>query len=127
MTLATGLFRSDEPVAQPVTLPDGSTHALHFRQLPRKRFLAYWRAIDKADEETVDVETARLIADSLCELDGTPALTVEQAMRLTIGATQAISTAVLVVNGMTKAAQEEAKNGSASEGNPGSGTSSLSH
>lgn len=129
MTLDNALFRSAEPIAHNVTLPDGTTHALYFRQLPRKRFLAYWHAIEKAkdDDDAVDLANATLIAESLCEPDGSPAMSAERAMMLTIGAMQSISTAILVVNKMTKAAQEEAKNGSGSAENTGSGTSSLSH
>lgn len=111
MSLAAGLFRSKEPIAHKVRLPNGEEFDLWFRQLPRPRFLGYYAAIEKAPPEKVEEETAKLIAECLCEPDGSEALTIEQALDLNVGAAGAIATAILVVNKMAKEqAHNDAKN-----------------
>lgn len=93
-TLDASLFATDEPVAAPVELPDGNVHTLHFRQLTAVQ----WRALFLGAPPGEDRNPA-LIAACLCNPDGSPAITAEQAARLKVGAEAAIVAQILRVNG----------------------------
>lgn len=98
--LDAALFISDEVQLREVTLPDGSTHTLHFKQLPAAEFRRFFMATQSKDEDQQAGAMAKLIAASLCDSDGKPAMTLKDALRLKPAAEKAISDAVLSVNGL---------------------------
>lgn len=108
-------FVAAGPVPRQVELPDGSTHTLHFKQLPGIAFRRYHMAESSADEAQRVESILHLICESLCEADGKPALTITKARQLTAGAMGALFTAVLEVNGYAgkKPSQSAAESGSA--------------
>ena len=96
-------------------MPDQKVR-LHFRELPAVEMIKYRDAIDSGDDEKRAAAAVRLVAASLCEPDGSPAMTWERALELRAGPLNALFSAVLEVN-----AQPVKKSGSAAK--PGSGTS----
>lgn len=106
--LAASLFVADAPQARIVKLPDGSEHPLHFKQLPAAEFKRFLLALRSEDETRQAEAMARLIAASLCEPDGKPALSVKQALALTAQAEKAIGDVVLEINGIGGAAPGKA-------------------
>jgi len=97
------LFISDELQVRDVTLPDGTTHALRFRQLPAVEFRRFFMSMQAEASESRDNAMAQLISKSLCNEDGSPALTLKEALRLTPTAERAIGDVVLSVNGLGEA------------------------
>lgn len=95
-----GFFVSTEVHARKVKLADGSEHDLHFRELPSSEFRRFHLAESSDDEDVRISSMAKLIAASLCEVDGKPAITVKQALQLKPAAANALIDAVLSVNGM---------------------------
>ena len=122
LALAASLFVSETPTPRAVRLPDGSVHTLHFRQLPASAFRAFHAAVEKGDAAQSRA-VAKLIADSLCNPDGTPAIDEKQAAKLNAAAERAISDAILEVNGLRQKEDAELGNASPSAENSGSGTS----
>lgn len=93
-----GFFVSDEIHERQVTLGDGSKHTLHFRELPVTEIRRFAMA-ERSEDEDVRAESAsKLIAAGLCDPDGNPAMTVEQARRLKPKVANAIFTALMSVN-----------------------------
>lgn len=93
------LFVSDKVVKKEVELPDGSKHDLFFKELSHVDFRKYIIA-EQADDDNVKAEsTARLIALSLCNEDGSSAIDFKKALKLNIVATTAITNAIMQVNG----------------------------
>ena len=117
MTLPTSLFVSAQVQGREVTLSDGTTHVLFFKELPAVTFKTYSRVQASTDPQERDTCMARLIAESLCDTEGKPALSFEQACQLRLDATTAIFQAVLDVNGLG------GKKGDRSPGASASGTS----
>ena len=105
---------------RPVTLADGSTHRLHFRELSAAQVRAYQLAERSPDEEVQAGAIAKLISTSVCEPDGTPAMTYDRARHLKPAAANALMAEILVINGM---AGDQAKKPSPSGEPAGSGTS----
>jgi hypothetical protein len=99
MGLSTSFFASQEVQEREVTLSDGSKHALFFKELPAVEFRKFQLAESSEDEDVRATSIAKLIAASLVEKDGKPALTVKQALQLKGAAANAIMTAILDVNG----------------------------
>jgi hypothetical protein len=95
------LFVSDKVHEKQVTLPDGSTHALYFKELPAVEFRKFAIAESSEDEAVQANSMAKLIAASLCEPDGKPAITLKDAQRLTASAMTAIAAAIMEVNGFS--------------------------
>lgn len=93
------LFVSDTLHERQIQLPDGSTHMLHFKELPAMAFRAFHLAEQSKDDEVRAGAVARLIAASLCNPDGKPALTYEEACRLKPGPTTEMLNEILSVNG----------------------------
>lgn len=93
------LFVSDTIHERTVTLADGTKHVLHFKEVPAIEFRRYYKAEQSEDEAIAAGSMARLIAASLCEADGKPALTYEKALTLKVTVQTAIFTEVLSVNG----------------------------
>jgi hypothetical protein len=85
--LPAALFVSPDLTERTITLGDGSSHKLKFREASAKTWRRYYIAaarVSEAGEENDEFEraTADLIAASLCNDDGTPALTRELAQTL---------------------------------------------
>jgi len=82
MGLDNALFIGDTIHPRPVTLGDGTEHMLHFREVPNP-VLRRFTLIERSDDDEVRATSmAFLVAASLCEESGKPALTIEQAARL---------------------------------------------
>lgn len=96
--LSDSLFVSTEVHERAVKLPNGQTHTLHFRELSEKVFSQYRKALRSEDLAEREGASAFLISESLCEPDGTPAITIEKAAALKPAAMNAIIAAILVVN-----------------------------
>ncbi|UXC34779.1 hypothetical protein [Cupriavidus gilardii] len=81
-----------------IKLADGTEHELYFRKVSSydySRFLAY--AASKVPEERAEAAHV-LVAASLCEADGKPALTVEKARTLKSEALDPLFAAAMEVN-----------------------------
>lgn len=92
-------FVSTEVQKRTVELPDGQKHDLFFKEIPAVEFRRFSLA-EQSDDEGVKIGSiAKLICASLCNEDGTPAITFEQAMMLKASPMNAIFSEVLIVNG----------------------------
>lgn len=98
MSLNDSFFVSEKLHEKTVTLPDGSAHILHFREVPAPVFIRFREQQNSADETTRANAVANLIAASLCEPDGKPGITAEQAMKLNVAAAKELVAAVMEVN-----------------------------
>lgn len=96
-------FVSDQVQEKTVKLPDGSEHILYFKELPAIEFRRFALAEASENEDVKAASVAKLIASSLCEPDGKPAITFEKALQLKASAMNAIFEAMLEVNGQKKA------------------------
>lgn len=85
-----------------VKLSDGSEHVLFFRELPAVEFRRFTLAEQSENEDVRASSLAKLIAASLCDPDGKPAISVEKALMLKASAMNAIFEAMLEVNGQKK-------------------------
>lgn len=92
-------FVSSAAQKRAVELPDGQTHELFFKEIPAVEFRRFSLAEQSEDENVRVGSIAKLICVSLCNEDGSPAITFEQAMMLKAGAMNAIFAQVLIVNG----------------------------
>ena len=99
MSLPNSFFAASEIQQREVELPDGSKHALHFKELPAVEFRKFQMAESSEDEDVRATSIAKLIAASLVETDGKPAITVKEAAKLNSAAANAIMAAILDVNG----------------------------
>jgi hypothetical protein len=99
MGLPNTFFTSQEVQEREVTLSDGTKHTLCFKELPAVEFRKFQMAESSEDEEVRAASIAKLIAASLVEKDGKPALTMKQALQLKGAAANAIMSAILDVNG----------------------------
>lgn len=96
-------FVSDQIQEKKVSLADGSEHILYFKELPAIEFRRFALAEQSENEDIKAASVAKLIAASLCEPDGKPAITFEKALQLKASAMNAIFEAMLEVNGQKKA------------------------
>lgn len=96
-----------------LTLGDGEKHTLYFREIAAADFRKLQAA--KNDEQS-ELAVSKVIAASLCEPDGSDAITAEEAGNIKTGIRVAISLAIAEVNGIGanvgKASPPEALNGS---------------
>jgi hypothetical protein len=99
MGLSASFFASQEVQEREVTLSDGTKHTLYFKELPAVEFRKFQLAENSEDEDVRAASIAKLIAASLVEKDGKPALTVKQALQLKGAAANSIMSAILDVNG----------------------------
>ena len=90
-----------------VGLPDGSKHSIHFRELAAVEFRKFQIAEGSDDDDKRAAAMTALIAASVCDPDGKPAMNVNQAAKLSPFAANALVTAILEVNGITGAAKNE--------------------
>jgi endoglucanase Acf2 len=97
------LFVSTEVQEKKVTLPDGSVHSLYFKELPAVEFRRFAIAEQSDNDDIKACSLAKLISVSLCDADGKPAITFDQALQLKASAMTAIFEAMLEVNGQKKA------------------------
>jgi len=93
------LFVSDKVIEKEVTLADGTVHKLYFKELPAVDFRKFYLAEQSPDEDIQASSMAKLVATSLCEPDGKPAITVKKALMLKGSALSAIVNAIMEVNG----------------------------
>lgn len=92
-------FVSSTVQKRTVELPDGKKHDLFFKEIPAVEFRRFSLA-EQSDDENVRIGSiGKLICVSLCNEDGSPAITFEQAMMLKANAMNAIFAQVLIVNG----------------------------
>lgn len=105
-----------------VELPDGKKHVLFFKEMPVVEYRKFQMAEQSADEDVRAGSMAKLIAASLCEADGSPAMTYEQALRLKSAPANALFNAVISLNGIG----DKEKKASPPGETAGSGTSSPS-
>lgn len=120
MTLSDSMFVSSSLIAREVTLPDGSTHTLHFKELESAIFERFHehRASENENERYGAMPT--LIAASVCEPDGKQAMNVKKAMSLKPKVQVLLSGIIMEINGF-----KSAKKDSPSEETSGSDTSSV--
>lgn len=107
-------FITNEIHEKEVVLGDGSKHTLYFKELAAIDYSKFHIAQNSSDDDVKAGAIAKLIAASLCNLDGTPAITYEQALTLKADPMNAIFVAVMEVNRTSGKDQAEAS---------GSGTS----
>lgn len=93
-------FVSPELFDRTVTLPGGVEHKLKFRQVANVEFRRFGLANNSKDEDERAESIALLIAASLCNEDGSPALTKDEARSLTAPAANALFQAVVDVNNL---------------------------
>jgi hypothetical protein len=99
MSISDKFFISSELHEKEVPLADGSKHVLHFKELEASEFEKFHeaRASDVASERYGAMPN--LIALSVCEPDGKPAMTVKQAMTLKPKIQSLLSGIILEING----------------------------
>lgn len=81
-----------------VELADGTKRTLYFKEVPAQVFRK-WIIARNSDDDAVRAASAEiLIVASMCEPDGRPALTLEQAARLKPAIASRLFDAVLDIN-----------------------------
>lgn len=95
------MFASGEVIEHPIKLGDGSVRTLYFKELEAVEWKRHMEAENSKDKKVRDVSSARLIARSLVERDGSRALTVAQAARLKPAVSGAIFLGILQINGFS--------------------------
>ena len=104
MKLPASFFVSATIHERRVKLGDGEEHVLHFRELP---WAEWHKAADleaSEDEDRRAAAACQLIAASLCDAEGKPAITVADALRLRADVVAAMVAAIRDVNGRSKPA-----------------------
>lgn len=96
---ADGLFAGSEIFKRMVKLGDGKEYEMYFKQLPGIEFIRYREIAQSENREERIYGVANLIAASLCEPDGSKAMTAEKAATLLPGPMNAIFEQVLDING----------------------------
>jgi hypothetical protein len=102
MSKYAAFFVSTEIHKRTVTLADGSEHELYFRELPVSMFRKFQIAEASEDEDVRAGSMAKLIAASLCEADGSPSMTYEQAMNLKPNVSSRLFDQVISLGGVGK-------------------------
>lgn len=97
--IAQSFFVSGEVHKRAVKLPNGETHDLFFKEIPATEFRRFSLSEQSPDEDVRISSIGKLICASLCNEDGSAAITLEQAMKLNAPAMNAIFEQVLFVNG----------------------------
>lgn len=92
-------FVSPDVQEKIVSLPNGEKHTLYFKEITGIKFRKFFLSSQSENEDIKDYAIANLIAMGLCNSDGTPALTAEQASELNASGMNAIFMALLDVNG----------------------------
>lgn len=92
------LFAGDTLHEQEVEVSPGKKVKLHFRELPAVEFIRFHGVATGGDEDARAGASARLVAAGLCNPDGTPAMSLDRALKLKSGPLKAIFAALLEVN-----------------------------
>jgi hypothetical protein len=100
LALPQSFFAASEIQSREVELPDGSKHVLHFKELPAVEFRKFQLAENSENPDIQASSVARLIAASLVEENGKPAITVKDAERLKGASANALLAAILDINGL---------------------------
>ena len=93
-------FVSTEVQEREVTLQDGTKHILYFKELPAVEFDRYYARANSKDENERLFGMVKLIVAGLCNKDGTPAISDEQAALLKAEARNSLLAALQDVNGI---------------------------
>lgn len=118
--IAAELFITGQAIERTVDIA-GQKHKLWFREVTSADWFRYVTLRGSDDVDTAAGARAYLISKSLCEPDGTLALSEDQAAQLKLRASRAIEKEIMALDGV---ARESAGNESApGAGEPGSGTS----
>lgn len=96
--LSESLFVSDALHERAVKLADGSEHLLHFREVSSAAMRKYQLAEHSQDEAIRVSSMAVLIASSVVNPDGTPAMDVDRAQMLKPQVTNALMREILDLN-----------------------------
>jgi len=99
------LFISAEIAEREIEMPDASKQVIFFRELENPHFERYFLQMGSKDVEVAARASAVLLAAGVCEPDGSPALTVEEAVRIKRKTSQAMLQALFDVNGYGAAAK----------------------
>jgi hypothetical protein len=114
-------------VERSVQLGDETSHAVWFKVLPNSVFERYAMMRGSSDEETQAMAPTWLVAQGVCEPDGSPSMTVDEADRLKRDVLLRLCNRVLDVNGFAPPPKGAAKdapvpNGSGAREATGSGS-----
>lgn len=96
--LADALFVSPALIERAVTI-GGQAYSMWFRELPAIEFIRFHSALSEGNEDAKAGAAATLIAASVCNADGSRAMTAEKAMTLKTGALNALFSVVMEING----------------------------
>jgi len=99
MSKYAAFFVSEQVHERKVTLADGSEHVVFFKEVPATVYRKFLLAEQSEDDDVRASSLAQLIAASMCEADGSPAMTFKQAKQLKAGVSGSLVNAVLEVNG----------------------------
>lgn len=102
------LFVSPLLIEREVDFGHGKKLCLHFRELPAVEFIRFHSTLNDGSEDAKAGAAAKLIAASLCNPDGSKAMTPEKAMTLKTSALNALFGVVMAINGN---AETESGNG----------------
>jgi hypothetical protein len=93
---------TDEIHKKDIVLGDGKKRTMYFREMDTVAFRKFQIAEGSADEDERAAAIPRLVAASLCEPDGSPALTLAEAKRLKPKVSNALMAAILEINNPKK-------------------------
>ncbi|WP_447639583.1 hypothetical protein [Pandoraea norimbergensis] len=91
-------FVSPEVVGKDVQLKDGSTHKLHFRRVSSYDYQRFLNCLRSPSIDDRGMAYHVLVAASLCDEDGKPALSLEKAKELEEGVLERLFAAALDLN-----------------------------
>lgn len=94
-----------------IKLGDGTEEVLFFRHLENTAFELFAMQSASGDEDVASKASARLLVAGLCDSEGKPVITIEQAVRIKRPIMQRMVAALLDVNGYGKAAADKAGKG----------------
>lgn len=100
MSLSDKLFVSSDVIERKVALGDGSEETLYFKQIGHEDFNRFLQQRASEDEDVRAGCTAKLIVASLCEPDGTQAISFSKACQLKPLVANEIIKAILEINGV---------------------------
>lgn len=92
------LFVSSNLIERAVTIGEHS-YTMFFKELPAIEFIRFHSALSDGNEDAKAGAAATLIAASVCNADGTRAMTAAKAMTLKTGALNALFSVVMEING----------------------------
>jgi hypothetical protein len=102
-TLDNSLFVSDKVHPKEVVLSDKTKHTLYFKELTSVEYRKFYFYESSEDEDKRAISQAYLISVAMCDENGNPVITVEQASKLKNDALISISRAIKEVNNLKDA------------------------